>query len=152
MLADERTTFCDATALSTSGTGRQLVGNVVNLSNARNIGAPGNLWLYGVVTTAITSGGAATVDFEFCSDAQAAVATDGSATIHHSTGSIAKASLTAGTIVFKIQVPPETSIKTYEQYLGIVANVGTAALTAGAISVFLTDQPPFGKTYPDGAH
>lgn len=150
MIGDERTTFADATALSTAATGRQLVGNVVHLSNARDIGGPGNVWLVLVVSTAFTSAGAATVSFELVSDAQAAIAVDGSATVHFATAAFPKASLTVGAVVAKIPLPPESSLTAYEQYLGIIANVGTAALTAGAVSAFLTMQPPLQKSYPDG--
>ena len=150
MIADERTTFADATALSTADTGRALIGNVVDLGAARDIGAPNNIWLVLVVSTAVTSGGAATITFELVSDAQAAIAVDGSATLHLASAAIPKASLTAGKTVFKIPLPPETDVLTYERYLGVIANVGTAALTAGAVSAFLTMQPPMQKTYPNG--
>lgn len=147
MILDELLEFADATALSTAGTGRQLVGDVVPLSVARDIGQACPLYLVIQVTTAFTSAGAATVQFEFASDAQAAIATDASATEHIITQAFALAQLTAGATLLCQQLPMEGPV--YETWLGLIANVGTAALTAGAINAFLTTQPARYKAYAD---
>jgi hypothetical protein len=141
MVIDDRGEFADATALSTAGTGLALVGDVVNLSVAKGIGAniANPLYLVISVDTTITSAGAATVAFVLASDAQAAIAVDGSATEHFRTRAIPKATLVAGyQLVFAVP-PPQPD---YEQYLGILQDVGTAALTAGKINAFLTATPP----------
>ena len=148
MWMDERTLFAEATALSTSGTGLQLVGNVIDLGNVRDIGASENIWLVILVTTAVTSGGAATVAFSLASDSTASVATDGSASVHWTGSAIGKATLVAGYEVAKVMIPLEGETA-YERYLGILANVGTAALTAGAVTAFLTTRPPVRKIYPN---
>lgn len=135
MILDERNEFADATALSTSGTGRALVGDVIDLgATSSDIGNGEPLYLVIQVDTAVTSGGSATVSFELASDASASIATDGTASVHFATAAIAKASLTAGTVVAAVALPQGT----YERYLGILANVGTAALTAGKVNAFLT--------------
>jgi len=135
MILDERNEFADATALGTSGTGRQLVGDVIDLGAvSQDIGNGEPLYLVVQVDTAVTSDGNATVSFELASDAQAAIATNGTATVHVVTPAIAKTALTAGVIVASVALP----MGTYERYLGIIANVGTAAVTAGKINAFLT--------------
>lgn len=135
MILDERSEFADATALSTAATGRALVGDVMDLGAvSQDIGNGQSLYLVIQVDTAVTSGGSATVSFEVASDAQAAIAVDGTATVHAVTAAIPKASLVAGYMVAAVMLP----IGTYERYLGIIQNVGTAALTAGKINAFLT--------------
>lgn len=147
MLMSERDEFLDAGALSTSGTGRALVGDVMDLGAVPgDIGHGEPLYLVIQVTTAITSGGAATVSFELASDAAAAIATDGSASVHIVTPAIPKATLVAG---HELVLPLPQEGVAYERYLGILQNVGTAALTAGAINAFLTPTPPRRKLYPN---
>jgi hypothetical protein len=149
MILDSRNEFADATALSTSGTGLQLVGNVIDTgAAARDLGEGEDLYLVVQVDTAVTSGGAATVDFQLASDAAAAIATDGSATVHASTGDIGKATLVAG--YQRAICLPKGS--TYERYVGILANVGTAAVTAGKVNVFLTRNPKGWTAYNDAVN
>ena len=147
MIIDKYTEFADATALSTAGTGRALVGNVVNLEEVTKAMGVGQMpYLVILVSTAVTSAGAATVSFELASDAQASIATDGSASVHFATAAIPKATLVAGYQAAVVKLP----VGNYEQYLGILQNVGTAALTAGAIKAFLTLEYPNWYPAPDG--
>lgn len=94
-IIDDRSEIADALALSTGSTGRQLVGDVIDLragglaidpNAARAAGIGDGSYFNVQVDTAFTSGGAATVSFELVSDAQSAIATDGSATVHAATG------------------------------------------------------------------
>lgn len=146
MLLDERSEFCDATALGTGGTGLQLVGDVIDLGDGDDINDVDDLYLVINVDTAVTSAGSATVTFILASDAQAAIATDGSATVHYQSAAIGKATLVAGYQVVALALPKG---QTFERYLGILANVGTAAATAGKINAFLTRTPPTWKAYPN---
>lgn len=147
MILDDLNEFLDAAALSTSGTGRALVGDVIDLNViGRKLGNGKPLYLVIRVTTAVTSGGSATVSFELSSDAQAAIATDGSATVHYASAAIAKATLVAG---YTVAVIPLGITPAYERYLGIVQNVGTAALTAGAIDAFITANPGDYTSFPN---
>ena len=92
MIMDERLEFADATALDTSGTDTDLVGDVIDLgSTTSDIGNGQPIYLVIQVDTAVTSGGSATVDFKLLSDAAAAIAVDGTATQHFASGAIAKA-------------------------------------------------------------
>jgi hypothetical protein len=146
MILDERNEFADATAIGAS-TGRRLVGDVIDLGAAtRDIGNGAPLYLVIQVDTAVTSDGSATVTFELASDAGAEIATDGGATVHFATGAIPKATLVAGYTAVAVALP----MGTYERYLGVIANVGTAALTAGKINAFLTHDVSKWTAYADG--
>jgi len=151
MILDKYLEMCDATAFA-GGTGRQLLGSQIGIGgSAPNLGDHSMpLFLVIQVTTTVTSGGSATVQFELSSDATAAIAVDGSASVHYTSADIPKATLVAG---YEIAVPlPMAGGIPYEAYLGLVANVGTAALTAGNINAFLTPQPNTWKAYPDAAN
>jgi len=146
MLLDERSEFADATALSTAGTGIANFGDIMDLTAVTSdLGHGEPVYLVIQVTTAVTSAGAATVVFSLVSDA-GAIATDGSATQHIASAAIPKATLVAG---YELAIPLPAG--DYERYIGVQQNVGTAALTAGAVNAFLTTNPRKIKAYPDGA-
>lgn len=149
MILDERTEFCDATALNTGGAASYLLGDVMDLEIARDIGNGEPFYLIISVDTAATSGGAATGNFTLASDAQAAIAVDGTATVHATTGAIAVAALTAGR-TFVIPVPLQGNV--YERYLGILQTTAVAAFTAGKINAFLTLDPTGWKSYADATN
>jgi hypothetical protein len=141
--------------------GSRLVGNVIdlgtpnggtNVSTSTVFRDPGNgsdLFLVIQIDTAVTSAGSATVSFVLASDAQAAIAVDGSASQHFASAAIAKATLVAGYTVAVVQLPMDGGVP-YERYIGILQNVGTAALTAGKFNAFLTRTPEVWKAYTDG--
>lgn len=144
MILDERGEFCDATALNTGAAGSYLVGDVIDLGMADNgAGDSDDLYLCINVDTAVTSGGSGTYAFKLCSDAQAAIAVDGSQTIHFATALIPKATLIAGYQIAAVKLPRGT----YERYLGIVQETAVAAATAGKINAFLTKEVPVIKAY-----
>lgn len=152
-IIDKRSELASAVALSTAATGLALVGSQYDLGSiGHNVGAGKQLYLVLRVSTSVTSAGAATVAFSLVSDAQAAIAVDGSATVHFTSAAIPKATLVAGYTIAVIALPIGVGI-TYERYLGILQNVGTAALTAGAIDAFLTYDPPENwKSYADATN
>jgi hypothetical protein len=148
MIYDYETQFCTATALSTAATGLAVVGVLVDTGTAGRdlgVGEP-DMYAYFSVSTAVTSAGAATVQFILASDAQDPIAVDGSATVHATSAAIPKATLVAG---YKFALALTVGV-TAERYLGILQNVGTAALTAGAINAYLTADVPTYKSYPSG--
>lgn len=161
MILDTLGEFADATALSTAATGLALVGNVIDLGTPngataittstvfRDVGNGSRTWLVISIDTAVTSAGSATLEFDLVSDAQAAIAVDGSASVHFKTAAIAKATLVAGFVVAVVELPTDGGVP-YERYLGILQNVGTAALTAGKFNAFLTRSPEVWKAYTDG--
>ena len=150
MIFDERTEFLDATALNAGAAGTYLIGDVIDLEDVRDIGQGQPVYLVISVDTAVDSAGdGVTVTFTLASDAQAAIATDGSATQHLTTGAIDQADLGAGA-QFIYTLPMEGPA--YERYLGILQTSGSEAATAGAISAFLTMDPTGWKAYPDAVN
>lgn len=97
--------------------------------------ALGRMWLNIFVTEAVTSDGAATVAFKLQDSADGSSWADTALSV----AAIGKASLTAGTKV--LQVPLPAGLR---QYLKVVYTVGTAALTAGKFSAFLSNTPDIG--------
>lgn len=148
MIMDKLAEFCDATALSTAGTGLAAIGSTIDLGNpARDIGNGQQLYLVITVDTAVTSGGAATVSFQLVSDSVTPPAAASTETLHWASHAIPKATLVAG---YKLVVPLPSVNPAYERYLGIQQNVAVAALTAGKINAFLTMDPTGWKAYPEG--
>lgn len=149
MILDERNEFCDATALINGVIGSSLIGDVIDLGAVqRDIGTGQQLYLVIQVDTTATSGGAATGQFTLASDAQAAIALDGSASVHFQTGAIPVASLVAGYTAAAVALPMQGVA--YERYLGILQTTGTAAFTTGGkVNAFLTTDVSKIKAYPD---
>lgn len=151
MLMDERNEFCDATALNTGGAASYLVGDVIDLDPATvapntTVDLQGSdLYCVIQVDTTATSGGSATGAFHLCSDAQAAIAVDGSATYHFSTAAIPVATLVAGYMIAAFKLPKGS----YERYLGILQTTVAAAFTAGKINAYLTHDPALYRAYAD---
>lgn len=149
MILDERLEFCDATALNTGAAGSYLLGDVVDLTTINiDIGQGDAIWFVVGVDTAATSGGSATASFTLASDAQAAIATDGSATVHYTSKAWPVAQMTAGKLLAAVRVP----IGEYERYLGILQTTAVAAFTAGKINAFLTADVAKVKIYADAVN
>jgi len=148
MILDERGEFLDATSLI-NATGTLLIGDVIDLGSiGRNVGSPPRP-LYLVIqidTTVLAAGGASEVQFQLASDAQAAIAVDGTATVHWRSAAIPKASLVAG---FTMVVPLPGVLPNYERFLGILVAITTFAVTAGKANAFLTHDPKQWKALPD---
>lgn len=157
MILDERTEFADATSVAAAA-GTALIGDVIDLGTARDIGTGQNLYL--VITTAVeivTGGIAGTIKFQLASDAQAAIATDGSASVHYDTGTFVTGNaasnavqLNASGVICAVPLPMEGRV--YERYLGILAVIGTTTVTAGSINAFLTTDIAKWKAYVEGAN
>lgn len=151
MFLDEYGEFCDATALNTGVAASYLVGDVIDLgavTGGRDIGTGEDLYLLIQVDTTATSGGSATGQFHLASDAQAAIAVDGTATYHYSGPAIAVATLVAGYEIACVRLPSGS----YERYLGILQTTAVAAFTAGKINAFLTKVPNKYRNYPDATN
>lgn len=147
MILDERNEFCDAQALNTGSPGTYLLGDVIDLGTARDIGNGQPIYLMIQVDTQVDStNDGASVEFVLASDAQEAIATNGDATEHVTTGAVAEADLSPGKR-FTFSVPLEGNA--YEQYLGILQKTSGEAVTAGEVSAFLTLDPAGWKAYPD---
>lgn len=154
MIMDDRLEFADAVSVAAAA-GTALIGDVIDLQVAGDIGNGYPIYL--VITTdteIITGGSAGTIQFILASDAQAAIATDGSATAHITTTAFVtddaaanSAQLNAGGIIFMGPVPMEGVV--YERYLGVLAVIATTTVTAGKINAFLTKDPGKWKAYAE---
>ena len=155
MIMDEYTEFADAASVAAAA-GTALIGDVIDMSEVRDIGHSGPIYLViGIDTAIITGGVAGTIKFQLVSDAQEAIAVDGSATVHFDSGDfvtddIALADLLVGETAVAIALPMEG--KAYEQFVGILAIIGTTTVTEGAINAFLTLDVAKWKALPDAAN
>lgn len=154
MWLDEKLEFADAISVAGSS-GTALIGDVIDLTVARDIGQGQPMYVAILTSTEIITGGSAgTLKFQVVSDAQEAVATDGNASVHLDTGtfvtddSAANASqFNAGGVILFAALPIEGRV--YERWLGILAVIATTTVTAGAVNAFLTFDPHGYKAYAD---
>lgn len=146
MILDELTEFCDATALNTGAAATYNLGDIIDTGSvSRDIGTGEDLYVVIQVDTTATSGGSATADFKLVSDSTTSIATDGTATLHLSSGAIAVATLVAGYTILAARLPSGT----YERYLAVQQTTAVAAFTAGKVNAFLTKDIAKWKAYPD---
>jgi hypothetical protein len=160
MIMDERLEFADAVSVAAAA-GTALIGDVIDLGSvARDMGSGEPMYLVITVDTEIITGGTAgTIKFLLASDAQAAIAVDGTASVHADTGTFVtddaaanSAQLNAGAILYYGTLPGEGTL--YERYLGILCTIATTTVTAGKINAFLTLDPPrnLARIYAEGAN
>jgi hypothetical protein len=151
MFIDKELQFADGTWAPTA-TGDNISTNVLDTSplggvptanGGRDLGQGENLWLVITVKTAVTSGGAATVDFRLRTDSAASLVSAPVDLV--SSGAIAKATLVAGYQV-KLKLPSAT----YKKYIGVNANIGTAVLTAGAFEAEIVKDLQANTKYAGG--
>lgn len=158
MILDERLEFADGTSVAAAA-GTALIGDVIDTglaSGPNDIGADDSLYLVIQTSTEIITGGAAgTVKFQLVSDDAAAIATDGSASVHFDTGTFVTddaaandAELNAGGLIACVKLPRGT----YERYLGILCITATTTTTAGAINAFLTNDVSKWAPYADASN
>ena len=134
MRIDKLTEFADGMALN-GAAGRALAPGVIDLRGG-NFSPGGARNLYCVIALTAAGTGTGPVEFQLVSDAQAAIATDGSATVFASTGQIATAALTVGW-ARTLALP----LGSTERYFGLIVN-RVGAMTGGVLDAFLTLDPP----------
>jgi len=161
MILDERLEFADDASVA-AGAGTALIGDVIDLEQARDIGAgqPVYLCIRTGGTEIITGGSAGTLQFKLVTDAAAGISTDGTATEHILTDTLVTDGTDANAAEFKVgktiffgAIPGEGV--PYERYLGILAVTATTTTTAGTINAFLTLDPSnssTNKAYPDATN
>lgn len=157
MILDNALEFADAVSVAAAA-GTANIGDVIDLTLARDIGNGQPLYLViNVDTEIITGGTAGTIQFQLVSDAVTSPATDGNQTIHYISDTfvtddtlLIDDELRAGAYPFVVALPLEG--KEYERYLGVQAVVATTTTTAGAINAFLTLDPVGWKSYPDATN
>jgi len=154
MILDERSEFADAVSVAATA-GTALIGDVIDLgAGSRDLGNGQPLYLVIQTDTEIITGGAAgTIKFQLASDAAAAIATDGSASVHFDTGTLVTddaaandARLNAGGLIAVVALPQGAL---YERYLGILCVTATTTTTAGKINAFLTPDVSAWRAYAD---
>lgn len=147
MILDERTEFCDATALNTGAAGTYLLGDQIDTSVVRDLGNGQPIYLVITVDTLPTSAGAATAQFTLASDDSASIATNGTASVHFVTKAFAISEMAAGTVLAAVALPMQGVA--YERYVGILQTTGTAAFTGGKINAFLSTDVARWRAYAD---
>jgi len=148
MILDERTEIADNVTLGTA-VATALIGDIIDMTDARDIGQGQPVYLVIQITTAVV-GTTSTVNFRVRSDGVEAIHATTS-TAHVETGAIAEAVLVAGHRIV-LALPGEGNA--YERYLGVQSIVAVNVLTAGAVNIFLTTEPSVTPTtsYPDAAN
>lgn len=153
MIMDELLEFADAESVAAAA-GTALIGDVIDLgANGEQLGDGEELYLViQCATTIITGGAAGTIKFQLASDAAAAIATNGSASVHIDTGTFVTDGddaneLHAGDYIYVGRIPNGHN-PAYERYLGVLCTIATTTVTAGAINAFLTKDAPRNVIYP----
>lgn len=152
MILDERNEFCDSTALNTGAAGTYTLGDQIDLQKVRDLGGDKALYLVVQVDTGINAAGAGTVQFKLTSADDAALTTNpvdhvmGTAHVTSTTSGNAGGALAAGKRLLAVQLPIEGDTP-YKRYLGVRQVTGAQAITAGAISAFLTPDVANWKAY-----
>jgi len=158
MILDTFNEFASAESVAAAA-GTALIGDVIDLgATSLDIGTGEPLYVVIRPTTEIITGGAAgTIQFKLASDAQAAIATDGSATVHVASDAYVTDGTDANDAQLKVNAAnPILAVRlpsgTYERYLGILCTIGTTTVTAGAVDAFLTHDISAWKAYPDATN
>ncbi len=156
-ILDERTEFCDATALNTGGVATYNIGDVIDTqgpeigwSSTTNVvsdlGADRPLYL--VISMAVVAAGASAVgQFRLVSDDVATPSTT-TATVHYTSAAIPMATLVAGYRIAVVQLPSGS----YERYLGIQQITSGAAFSSGSIDAYLTNDPGIWRAYANNVN
>lgn len=156
MIMDENLEFLDDGDASNEA-GTTLLGDVIDLgAETRDIGQGHPLYLVIQVVTA-ADGGAAVgglLAFQLASDAQAAIAVDGSQTVHFTTDVFTAAQLPAGkTMVFPLPSGATALGEDgYERFLGLLGVQSVEGEDDLTINAFLTLDGHGWKAYADGAN
>jgi hypothetical protein len=145
MILDSLLQFSAAQAVTVLG--NTIATNVIDLSQSRDIGSGGDLYVHFGVPTAFTSGGSATLQAQVIVADSADLVTN--PVIVGASDVMAVASLTSGK-QFVVELNPQLA-SIGKRYMGVRYVVGTAAMTAGAINANITVGVQDGlKFYPSG--
>lgn len=131
MILDKNLILSDAQAVTTATT--HLSENVIDTVEIGD--AVNELYFVACVETACTSDGSATVEIKLVTDSDINI---GSPTVLWSSGAIPKESLVDKYCFGIVRLPKPEKV---ERYIAAQIIVGTAALTAGAFDIYLTDNP-----------
>lgn len=124
--------------------------NTIDLGVARDIGQGTDLYVVFGVDVAATAAGAATVNFQIITSANANLS---SPNILTQTDAIPKTDLTLNRKPIAICVPSAilNALPIGQRYFGVQYTVGTGPLTAGSFTCYITlEDPGVGKNYSSG--
>jgi hypothetical protein len=148
MILDDRTEFCDATAVNTGGAGNYTLGDQIDLGASQRRDLGGDQALYCVVSVATgLVGTSGNITFQVVSADDAALTTN--PTVHvqsaafSTTAGSATTTLAPGTVLMSVQLPRDF----YRRYVGIRQVTAVAATSAGAIDAFLTQDVAAWRSY-----
>jgi hypothetical protein len=152
MILDNTLEFADAVSVAASA-GTANIGDVIDLSVARDVGNGEPMYLViSVDTEIITGGSAGTIAFQLVSDSTDTIATNGTQTVHFKSRDFVTddaaandAALSAGAFPVIVALPMEG--QAYERYLAVQAVIATTTVTAGKINAFLTHDVSKWKSY-----
>jgi hypothetical protein len=152
MILDNTLEFADAVSVAASA-GTANIGDIIDLTTARDMGNGEPMYLVITVDTEIITGGSAgTIAFQLVSDSTDTIATNGTQTVHYKSrdfvtddASANDAALSAGAVPVIVALPMEG--QAYERYLAVQAVTGTTTTTAGKINAFLTHDVAAWKSY-----
>lgn len=140
-MLDQSTKFAVAQAVTSTGDTASTNVYDAGSANVSEMGLTGeNLWINAVVDTAATSGGSATLQAVLQDSA------DNSTFADKAIGPVvAVANLTAGAVLLQMQPPVGL-----RRYTRIVWRVGTAALTAGKFTAYISNTVQNNVARPSG--
>jgi hypothetical protein len=152
MILDNTLEFADAVSVAAAA-GTANIGDVIDLSVARDVGNGEPMYLViSVDTEIITGGSAGTIAFQLVSDSTDTIATNGTQTVHFKSRDFVTddaaandAALSAGAFPVIVALPMEG--QAYERYLAVQAVIATTTVTAGKINAFLTHDVSKWKSY-----
>ena len=147
MLIDKQNQFSADAGDSPTATGSTASTNIIDLGVARDIGSAvtDQLMLLCEVVTAFTSGGSATLQVQFQTAPDNGSGSPGAWSILSQSDSIAVASLVQG-----YKFLPNRLAGPTQRYLRLNYVVGTAAMTAGALTAALVPALDVQPVYPRG--
>jgi hypothetical protein len=133
MLMDKQLTFAEAAA--TGNTGTRVIGDVIDLGLARDIGAGEPIYLNVVVQTGITvASSTGTIQFRLSSASDNAISSDVVDHLVSATLATSTTAIPAGTEVFNVALPAGA----YGRYLGLREVVASQNTNAGKIAGYLS--------------
>ena len=161
MILDERTEFADNLTVA-GAAGTVLIGDVIDrrsaTTNPNVVSDLEGTGQYLVLQTAdeevITAGIAGTLQLTLVSDALATLGGGviANCTVHIQTPALVTGAANAndarfniGGLIFCGALPSGL----YERYIGVLATIGTTAITAGRINAFLVSDPALYRAYGD---
>lgn len=146
MIIDSSLQFAGFGTSVAGSAGTSLIGSQIDLWQHEAVApfdAPGLSLIITVGSAIVTGGSAGTLQFALASDNTAAISTTTSQILYltpkFATGSTP---IPAGTVLFACRVPTSIAVlPASRRFLGILEIIGTTAITAGAISAWLTGEP-----------